>query len=1287
MAPFRQQRFGLERLRALQQICGGDGPDALLFIGGCDAKGNVFSHLCLRFLFEDVPLQDLRETAHSPGFGFLDEAVVLVTKDSVSLFHDGSGDACALFKQRRALWTELDEWTLSPQQREDVEQGEIAKVQAFRSMILDHLREGDSVGVALNDGMELQDVEYWPLVQSFALENLGGSCFLTMRHQLRDVRDELIKVFHSWDELSLEHVLGKGTRQMCLILEGTRAIIDRGARESAATKRSLLSEADIAEALAIHHEFASVQEENRRREKPLPSPAVPYEAPAGPRVLIGQRTCLLSQNEMPSRKHTAQQHQLRDARAAGRPALATHLIIETSESFSGTKKCCTFFLTAGGAPRRPYTPDEGEEAVEALHLHDLEAEDKYDEDEKEPQAMEDPSASVLLGVYAALVAAFQSCAEHANASQALAQGWKEAVVAAGALEEEIIPTLRRRLREEFDLRGLAGDPIVEASSCNVHAEFISAAGKAYSTITGMHSSRLLVYLRAEVSNLARMGSLAVGETILSGKGIPSRVPRVLTGDRCWPPMSFWPADGREAAATHGLQQSLQLAYRMPPPESNQFWLGPTVASEERSFVALQSSLLPFLRGRVVMHEGGVVFQRGSDAVLALSVLTDIATVSLVRKEDGLLGDTGEEGWFGPWSDSSFLLLGVRRGVLDCHLPVLRSDAPLGSKVDLVAFPVSTSTSLLLALPHWRRIAEGRERSSDADADATGGLLADEGPCRFVQWDHPNLDMVIETSVAQLVATNVAKARAFIDLASSGNDYPIASLSESTKPSTCGEVVAGATPVHVIMTPRPGTGARLLAQRALALESLSHACPIIPVMALPTPLSSRSHATELNQTFAAPDLGQMALDIASAASETVRKIVVAVEAPVSAVEVTEAVRSGIRKAHHRGYGPLFLAGVTAVFPESCFLTRSGESAESADAALCLPAEIRRACVPGFCTQAVILEQKAGPAEEPLLQLLNPLHLPGFVIRTSIRAPSKAVLDAMLETSFFHDDRNCSLRQLYNGFIADEVNREVSAKNLSGTSASPSYCQLGVPVPIRLEYLSLLLRTLFPKARPILPAGETGCAYDVPALAAALPKENDAGCWPFALKLAEAKVLLTAFAEQGRQNLERALGRWDAGSLQGWLGVAGLCVSEEDTGKFWLVSANEQFISIEPTTPPAAGVSEARLCFARKGDFSSTGLAEAVRLCRPYRPQNRPPLKTRDVNKGDRDRILSQAEASQRPLPSGWLSDGYGYVNMLGQRSMRRPDEEELVQEWVDGVNRRRAREEDVAMALQTLLDVQ
>lgn len=322
--------LSVQRLQRLQQLCAAAGsdseaPSALLFVPGPDGRNNAGSNNAAKFLFLRSGGLEVQRDDGITGADALEEVVVLVTRRRVCLFYPDT--AAALVAPVVELMDCALTWTANTN---DVDAFQQAKVRAFKQMCLASLAEGEVVGVPVPLGYdEVQEVEQWPLIQSFALDNVVTSTgFFTLRYAVVDITYELRNVFRTVDGVAVARALISTVNETAAHIQQTINILTAS---HSCRARSLLTAKDIVMPLELLFESSAMQ---------LNFTVDPVLAP---RVLIGVQTSAIG--DSPRRQNALPAGKICDLGVGGHHA--AHLIIEASDPANGLRFCRTWFLAVG----------------------------------------------------------------------------------------------------------------------------------------------------------------------------------------------------------------------------------------------------------------------------------------------------------------------------------------------------------------------------------------------------------------------------------------------------------------------------------------------------------------------------------------------------------------------------------------------------------------------------------------------------------------------------------------------------------------------------------------------------------------------------------------------------------------------------------------------------------------------------------------------------------------------------------------------------------------------------
>lgn len=329
------------RVQCLQALCGNPATsppdkrfDALLLIGGIDSFHSPLSQAALKFLFLGASGQELLgEQVISQQHERLEDVVLLLTAQRVTIFYSSESDAAAKILPMIARWRGVQEVTVHDGM--DVDEQEARKIRAFRHMVAGIGRIGIPYGVDPHDtSRDLEDSmvpEKWPLVQSYALEthesNISGNGFFSMNHEVVNASSQLRDVLAALDAFSAKRALQESAPLLQHHFDQFLVKLDHA---ESAEARDAKSETEMGEDLLSFFEFGTMQYAARGLEL-LPS--------RGSRVLFGKRTgnpALTSSSTV----------RLKDASGTPRRA-ATHMVVQAEDPFSGARCARTYFLSTG----------------------------------------------------------------------------------------------------------------------------------------------------------------------------------------------------------------------------------------------------------------------------------------------------------------------------------------------------------------------------------------------------------------------------------------------------------------------------------------------------------------------------------------------------------------------------------------------------------------------------------------------------------------------------------------------------------------------------------------------------------------------------------------------------------------------------------------------------------------------------------------------------------------------------------------------------------------------------
>ena len=210
----------LTRVRSLQRELDKLGLDAILCIPGVDSNYNDGCRRLYSYLLCDLSGDELDQLELGPSLEE-EDTFLLITPVHISVYCHP--DCYHSIVARLGRWHSSISLfcDLSHPDREDTDHFEVYKVTSFIQMT-----EGvNKIGVPFGKGSILttkeehdfspMSVEQWPLIQAYALEEMGGLGFFTMTHKLCDVTHSVEQLYSEVDPLSVGYLQKRGAKLFC----------------------------------------------------------------------------------------------------------------------------------------------------------------------------------------------------------------------------------------------------------------------------------------------------------------------------------------------------------------------------------------------------------------------------------------------------------------------------------------------------------------------------------------------------------------------------------------------------------------------------------------------------------------------------------------------------------------------------------------------------------------------------------------------------------------------------------------------------------------------------------------------------------------------------------------------------------------------------------------------------------------------------------------------------------------------------------------------------------------
>lgn len=238
------------RWKKLERLVAKEGLDGLLLVTGLDGKHSketvkLFNWLFLGLSGRAILTSQFLNEVYS-------EMVVVVAKSSSNIFV--TPEAHALLESYLYAVPNLQVFCPTDAEYTNKERLDMVKVAAFYNM----LKHRKKMGVLLDEGSDVKVVEKWPIVQSYALEQVGGT-FFTLKFEVTDFAPKLQSIYKNHDKYSLEVTIEQNAKRIAGHVFGCTRILEYTEIE----KRRVLSEAQLNEPLKDAVEIVEIDQNYR----------------------------------------------------------------------------------------------------------------------------------------------------------------------------------------------------------------------------------------------------------------------------------------------------------------------------------------------------------------------------------------------------------------------------------------------------------------------------------------------------------------------------------------------------------------------------------------------------------------------------------------------------------------------------------------------------------------------------------------------------------------------------------------------------------------------------------------------------------------------------------------------------------------------------------------------------------------------------------------------------------------------------------------------------------------
>eukprot|EP01062_Namystynia_karyoxenos_P073237 TRINITY_DN70069_c0_g1_i1.p1 TRINITY_DN70069_c0_g1~~TRINITY_DN70069_c0_g1_i1.p1 ORF type:complete len:1308 (+),score=359.16 TRINITY_DN70069_c0_g1_i1:78-3926(+) len=181
------------RLARVRALCAARNVDALCFVGGVDSRDNAGCARALNYLLCGASGADLVSPILCDDT--LEDTVLLVYPGGVRIYTTPA--AGRRVSRVSAGWVGAELYCLDERSFKNQDLFEEHKMKYFQELVRGFGKIGFALPREVSDVVRGMEVEKWPIIQSFALDEGGRRRFFTMEHEVTDVSPDLEAVYRS----------------------------------------------------------------------------------------------------------------------------------------------------------------------------------------------------------------------------------------------------------------------------------------------------------------------------------------------------------------------------------------------------------------------------------------------------------------------------------------------------------------------------------------------------------------------------------------------------------------------------------------------------------------------------------------------------------------------------------------------------------------------------------------------------------------------------------------------------------------------------------------------------------------------------------------------------------------------------------------------------------------------------------------------------------------------------------------------------------------------------------
>lgn len=345
--------------------------DALVFIPGPDGRNNSMAIRVLKYLFKGAIGADLFDDTLDNYYEALEDIILIIEEHSVRIIYTESMKK--VISNIISIFPNIIEYTYLTHEEEDIDQFQLKKCFQFKKAILEILPNSGNIGIAVPIGYDnIIDIESWPLLQSFALDEIfTPTGFFTARYNVVDITTQLETIFRVVDCFYVENAAGVVNGAINQHMSQFLSVLDA----TTVNQRDRLTADEAISPLEVLYEFGEMDA------------AVALEQSLKPVLLFGPFSNFVGNAVGPK---------------AGKwrefiPANSLHAVVEASEPATGIRWCRTYFLQQGTSSIIYQDALKLQSALSGISIQSLQGENEEEDEQvlEELKTLSSSSSSAL----------------------------------------------------------------------------------------------------------------------------------------------------------------------------------------------------------------------------------------------------------------------------------------------------------------------------------------------------------------------------------------------------------------------------------------------------------------------------------------------------------------------------------------------------------------------------------------------------------------------------------------------------------------------------------------------------------------------------------------------------------------------------------------------------------------------------------------------------------------------------------------------------------------------------